>query len=450
MTPSAPSQPPSEARAPARRIRWRWMAWGVLAVLVALAALVLSLGPDVPEPKTADAASAAAAHRVTEQITGAHTARGELVRITLGQRELDGMGALASDALSPLRVRARLQPGEPRPRTARKPKAKPSGALVIEMSRELGLGLWVNARAVIRATDSKDQADAEDSLPDIALSLGRLPVPQVLTRWALDRLWLQLQGDVARPLTLAQAVRGVTIAEDRLALMLINPGRGAALAGLARAQGGTADAGALAAAYCAIAETPQSDLATLVRRAAAPAPPAGTALEDHNRVLLAAIAMRTVPEYRDKLAGAALPLIARCIANDTPLTLRGRPDLAKHWALSAALAATLGGQVARSMGTWKELADSTGDGTGFSFVDLAADRSGERFAIAAMDPALARAVHIRLGAMTEAQMLPRDLLARPEGLDQTAFERDYTNVTSPEYAAAVRTIDRLLSNAGVP
>ncbi|MDM7958053.1 hypothetical protein [Blastomonas sp.] len=426
------------------------MALGLVAFMAVLAGLTLSLAPNVPEPKVADATSAAAAHKVAEQITGEQTARGELVDILLGEHELDGLGALASEALSPLRVQARLQPAAAPADNDGPSRSDPQTDLIVEMSRELGWGFWLNAHAAIRPQDAADLPQSGDSIPDIALSLGRLPIPQALTRWALDRIWLQLQGDVARPLTLAQAVRRVRIADDEVTVVLINPGRGAALAGLARARGETADPGIVAAVYCAIADTGETDLAVLVRRAAALKPSGKTSLQDHNRALLAAIAMRAVPEYRDKLAGAALPEVAACAASDAPLTLMGRPDLAKHWALSAALAATLGSQVARSMGTWKELADSTGDGSGFSFVDLAADRSGERFAIAAVDPKLARAVHIRLGAMTEAQMLPGELLARPEGLDQTAFERDYTNVASPEYTAAVRTIDKLLSNAGVP
>ncbi|MFN3472771.1 MAG: hypothetical protein ACK4ZW_01880 [Blastomonas sp.] len=448
MTSSAPSLPQQKAQMPARRRRWRWLAAGLLALLVALAASILSLGPNIPESPPPDAPTAAAAHKVTEQITGAQTARGERVHITLGRRELEGLGALSSEALAPLRVRARLQPAVTQ--TGRGVRSRPEAELVVEMSRALGWGLWVNAHALVRPRDTSEKPDSGDSVPDVALSLGRLPVPQALTRWALDRLWLELQGEVARPLPLARTVRHFSITDNRVDLTLINPGRGAALAGLARAGGATADPAALAAAYCAIADTGETDLAVLVRRAAALKLQGGASLPDHNRVLLAAIAMRAVPEYRDKLAGAALPQVSGCTASEAPLTLMGRPDLAKHWALSAALAATLGGQVARSMGTWKELADSTGDGTGFSFVDLAADRSGERFAIAAVDPKLARAVRIRLGAITEAQMLPDELLAKPEGLDQAAFERDYSNVTSPEYTAAVRTIDRLLSNAGVP
>jgi len=227
---------------------------------------------------------------------------------------------------------------------------------------------------------------------------------------------------------LEQALRRFTIAPDQARVVLVNPGRGAALAGLAQAGGTTPDPERLAAAYCAIAGTAGADLPKLVRLAAAQKPPAGISAEDHNRVLLTAIAMRAVPEYREKLAGSARALVANCGASADPVTLAGREDLAKHWALSAAISATLGSQVARSMGTWKELADSSEGGSGFSFVDLAADRSGERFAMAAVKPQLARTVQARLVAITQDQMLPPELLTRPEGLDQAAFERDYTAV----------------------
>jgi hypothetical protein len=59
--------------------------------------------------------------------------------------------------------------------------------------------------------------------------------------------------------------------------------------------------------------------------------------------------------------------------------MRGRPDLADHFFVSAYLTATMGGDAARSAGVTKELLDSHG-GSGFSFADIAADRAGVRFA----------------------------------------------------------------------
>jgi Matrixin len=60
-------------------------------------------------------------------------------------------------------------------------------------------------------------------------------------------------------------------------------------------------------------------------------------------------------------------------------TLSGRRDLAQHFFISAHLAAMAGSQIAFSSGLAKELSDSDG-GSGFSFIDLTADRAGILFA----------------------------------------------------------------------
>lgn len=445
MTQTAMSPPPGTAASAPRRWRWRWLVFGPLLLVGAAAACILDLSPVVPPARTPDAATAAAARNVLQQITG-DNGRGTLVPITLSQRELDGLAALSSESLLPLRMRARLQtmPADDEAKAAG--HAAPINELVIDMSKDLGWGAWVNATAIVR----QNASSREKALPDMAVTLGRLPVPQWVTHWALEQMWARAQGDTARPVALASALQRFSITPLRVRLALVSPGRGAALSGLTRAGGNAPDPEALAAVYCAIADTGGTSLAVLVRRAAALPAPSGTSPQARNRIVLAAVAMRAVPEYRDKLAGPALRLIRDCGASPGPVTLAEREDLSKHWALSAALAATVGGQVARSVGTWKELADSIEGGSGFSFVDLSADRSGERFAAAALDPQLARTVHARLVAITEDQLLPPEALARPEGLDQAAFERGYTSVASPEYTRAIRTINRLLDNAGVP
>lgn len=62
-------------------------------------------------------------------------------------------------------------------------------------------------------------------------------------------------------------------------------------------------------------------------------------------------------------------------------TARGRHDTLKHFLVSAALAAMLGEKEANLWGIGKELSDATrAGGSGFSFADLAANRSGVRFA----------------------------------------------------------------------
>ncbi len=449
MTPRA-DDPDPELQRPRTGRGWRWLAITVLGGLATLSALTLSLAPSIPAPGVPDSAAVDAARGVLSQISKGDAKVGERLNLRLSQAQLDGMADLASQALAPLRAKAQLMPGARKTYVGRvksaPPRARQPDRLVVLMSRPLPLGLWVNIAATARHADGAAAA----GLPDIDLRIGRLPVPQWLTHMLLSRAWQQLQGDVARPLTLKDAIGRITITASHIELAMAHPGRGAALAGLAQASGTVPDSQTVTAAYCALASQPATDLAALVRRAFTLPARDGVTPQEHNRALLTAIAMRTVPEYRDRLAGATLPMIARCVPDAAPLLLAGRDDLAKHWALSAALAATLGGQMAQSMGTWKELADSIEGGSGFSFVDLAADRSGERFGNAGVNPMLARAVQTRLGAITQPQMLPAELLVRPEGLDQAAFEREYRMVDSPEYARALAAIDMLLDQAGVP
>ncbi len=65
-------------------------------------------------------------------------------------------------------------------------------------------------------------------------------------------------------------------------------------------------------------------------------------------------------------------------------TLRGRPDLAKHFFVSAHLVALTGSEMARSAGLVKEMLDANG-GSGFSFRDMAANRAGIVFAHAVLN-----------------------------------------------------------------
>ena len=72
--------------------------------------------------------------------------------------------------------------------------------------------------------------------------------------------------------------------------------------------------------------------------------------------------------------------LTRLVSLGAP-TMRGRRDLAQHFAVSAALAVLVGPQNAEEVGILKEMSDSRG-GSGFSFVDLSADIAGIQFAAA--------------------------------------------------------------------
>lgn len=113
--------------------------------------------------------------------------------------------------------------------------------------------------------------------------------------------------------------------------------------------------------------------------------------------------------------------------------LNSRLDLAKHFIISAALAATANGPFADLAGLAKEIDDSHG-GSGFNFQDLAADMAGQRFgqlAVASEKSARRLQKHLSRGAM-DSVIMPtvRDL---PENLDAAAFASRYQFVGSPAF-----------------
>jgi hypothetical protein len=89
--------------------------------------------------------------------------------------------------------------------------------------------------------------------------------------------------------------------------------------------------------------------------------------------------------------------VHRAIALRQGLTLRGREDWARHYALSAALAVLEHPLVSDAGGLMIEQLDALTGGSGFSFGDLAADRAGVRFAVAATrSEAAAKSMQARL------------------------------------------------------
>ncbi|MBS0348613.1 MAG: hypothetical protein JSR69_19375 [Proteobacteria bacterium] len=121
------------------------------------------------------------------------------------------------------------------------------------------------------------------------------------------------------------------------------------------------------------------------------------------------------------------------------LTLRGREDLAQHFTVSAALAAWAGEPLANAIGLDKEVSDSRG-GSGFSFVDLAADRAGTRLGqLAVRDPE-------RLAAGVSAGLRDTSLLPPIDGLPESMmadeFQRRFGGVDAPAYKRMADEVER--------
>lgn len=125
-----------------------------------------------------------------------------------------------------------------------------------------------------------------------------------------------------------------------------------------------------------------------------------------------------------------------------PAFLYKRPDLAQHFMGAAALTASTNSQVANALGEVKELRDSKTGGSGFSFVDLAADKVGSRFGeIAVSSPENAYRLAQLVSQIKDYRDFmpdPRDL---PEHMSEDVFKQTFESTKSDAYLALSAQID---------
>jgi len=403
---------------PSRR-RWPSLLVVALLLIVALAAglvfLLTSPAPWVPPRPAPTAEQVGAGRDALLQLRGAADAPAAHP-IAFGPDQLDGIAALASHGLRPDRLAMGVK----------------DNGLHITGSHRLPGGRWLNA-AVVAVRSGR-------GFPATHLTIGHLSLSDRWSRAILNvgRRLLAWRGVEVPPLDVM--VRHVAIGGGRVVAIVDPP----------RPQGGI-DGKAVTRRYCMLAaaqrRTPAVQFATHVRRAFL-----GAATPDDNRAAFVALAILLVDDKAGELAAIAHATIDRCRVPSPTVTLHGRADLPKHWSLSAALAVGGGAQLAQAMGEWKELADSLtpqsafaiGDPSGFSFVDIGADRAGFRTATSATRPDRAADRAARLRAATDAALLPAAILRQPEGLTEAQFTQRYGSIGDPRFTATIDRIDAIL------
>lgn len=134
-------------------------------------------------------------------------------------------------------------------------------------------------------------------------------------------------------------------------------------------------------------------------------------------------------DLRSKLPRGRIALVA------------GREDLPKHYLISAALQIVSTSGMSHAVGELKELLDTGKGGTGFSFVDLAADRAGVRLAEVALSRDTARKLQEKLAAnLAEATFFP-PTAGLQEWMPLATFEQRYGSIEDNRYKAVVKDID---------
>ena len=119
-------------------------------------------------------------------------------------------------------------------------------------------------------------------------------------------------------------------------------------------------------------------------------------------------------------------------------TMRGRRDLASHFFVSAYLTSALGHQAAGAAGLTKEMSDAHG-GSGFSFVDMAANQAGILFAQGVLRGKFPL-MQLAKG-FSVADFLPK-LDDLEEGLSSEKFNEQYGGNNSNRYQQAIEQIRR--------
>ncbi|NJD06959.1 MAG: hypothetical protein FIA97_10750 [Methylococcaceae bacterium] len=115
------------------------------------------------------------------------------------------------------------------------------------------------------------------------------------------------------------------------------------------------------------------------------------------------------------------------------ILLNRRIDVAQHFMASAALAISGHRALADMVGLAKEIND-THSGSGFSFIDLAADRAGTRFGKQAVRSAVeARRVQEVLSASSDDSVFMPSLRDLPENLSPAAFAERFRDIESAQF-----------------
>ena len=118
-----------------------------------------------------------------------------------------------------------------------------------------------------------------------------------------------------------------------------------------------------------------------------------------------------------------------------------RKDLSLHFIFSAAIKLLSQKGVSIAVGEFKELMDRGKGGSGYSFVDLAADLSGAHFAELAVNPATARRLQRVMASSPNEYLFMVPIDGLEEGLSKAQFEAKYGAVDSELYLKVVAEIN---------
>ena len=381
-----------------------------------------------------DANDIAAARNAYVQITSdADADRDEWVNLDSAQ--LSSIGALASQAFAPTRFRSVAE----------------DHRIILHASRPLRFNRWLNLTLTLEAPHRSGH-------PVAKIRIGHVRLSPLSSRLAIDAaLWAMRLGDPEIP-QLDELVQRVSIENGAVRVLANVRGLNWITRQMAHISGPIIAREQPLRAYCDLADLqerkPTTDFAEQVRRVFS-LNNEGESRSAANAAAFVALGMLIVDARVGQLVGLSVGDVTACRASPLSVTIYGRQDWPRHWALSAALAVTVGRQPSEAAGDWKELLDSVGersksaaDPSGFSMTDLAANRAGFQIAQAAVVPDRAAAMADKLARSRAEQLLPAELTEPEERLSNEQFVTRYGGVADPRFRARVQRIDAVIGRSG--
>lgn len=320
------------------------------------------------------------------------------------------------------------------------------GRLQLQASAALPEGLpgeWLNLSLTLLE---------DESLPRIGeLAFGRLVVPPDIANPTLQLLHDFLRSQLPEYRQLLQAVRSWAFLDGELRLdyalepealaLLSSTGRDLLVppALAERLQLYTAQVNELAARE----RGPRTSLMNILPDLFSFAQAQGGSAVEQSHAAIIALTLYQFDVDAARLLSADIS--ARPRQRGVRYMLHQRYDVAEHFLASAALSLSADAALADYLGFLKELDDSRLGGSGFSFVDLAADRAGVRFAtlLATNEAQAQHMLALVTSASAETELMP-DFTDLPEFFDGESFEETFGDAESEAYQAVIGRIEARL------
>lgn len=174
----------------------------------------------------------------------------------------------------------------------------------------------------------------------------------------------------------------------------------------------------------------------------------GSATLENEAAILAVTIYAGSPRFTALIGDLSFAIDKIPSASPRPV-LHNRQDLSLHFIFSAAIKLLSQKGISIAVGEFKELMDRGKGGSGYSFIDLAADLSGAHFADLAVNPQSAQRIQAVMQSAANEALFMVDIAGLKEGLSKNQFAAQYGEVDSEAYQQVVSEINTRIDRLAI-